>query len=326
MIPCNLRRLCLIGGLVFSNAVLHAQFKPADNSKHPPTPVKQPPQKSTDEQPTFAVRVNLVRLLVSVRDSHGALVANAAKDDFQVLDTGVEQQIAVFEQTTSVPLSVAVLMDTSASIQTDLHFEEDSVLKFVSALMDSGNPNDAFALFTFNWHTSLEADFSRSKKRAEHVLRGLHADGGTSLYDAVFLASDTLSEREGRHVMVVVTDGGDTTSYKRFDDALQAAQRADIAMYPVVVVPIAGDAGRNTGGEHALATLAESTGGRIFYPEGFQRLNQAFEDILRELRTQYLLGFYPRDVQHEARRFHPIKVKISKPDLRITSRSGYYEP
>src|SRR6185437_12899491 len=142
----------------------------------------------------------------------------------------------------------------------------------------------------------------------------------------VFLASDTLAARDGRHVMVVVTDGGDTTSYKRYEDALAAAQRADIILYPVVVVPISGDAGRNTGGEHALATLAASTGGRIFYPEGFDRLNEAFTAIIRELRTQYLLGFYPRDVREEPRLFHPLKVGVRDASLHVFARSGYYEP
>ena len=259
------------------------QFKPAPAPNQQP-PLEPLPRKNPGEQPTFAIKVNLVRLLVTLRNPEGALVPNVKKENFRVFDTGVEQEIAIFEQTTTVPLSVAVLMDTSASVQNDLHYEEEAILRFIPALLEAGNEQDTFALFTFNWHTSLQADFSRSRKRAEHVLHGLRGEGGTSLYDAVFLASDTLAAREGRHVMVVVTDGGETTSYKHYEDALAAAQRADIAMYPIVVVPIAGDAGRNMGGEHALATLAESTGGRIFYPEGFERLNEAFENIIRELR------------------------------------------
>ncbi len=309
--------------LVFLNVAL-AQFKPANpNAQRPLEPL---PQKTPRENPTFAIKVNLVRLLVTVRDQAGALVPNLSKEDFHVLDSGVAQEISVFERTTSVPLSVAVLMDTSASVENDLHYEEESVLRFLPALLDAGNPEDAFALFSFNWHISLEADFSRSKKRAEHALHKLKGEGGTSLYDAVYLASDTLASREGRHVMVVVTDGGDTTSYKHYADALAAAQRADIVMYPIVVVPISGDAGRNTGGEHALATLADSTGGRIFYPEGFDRLNAAFEDIIQELRTQYLLGFYPAGVHEEPRSFHRVNVQLKSPSLRIAARSGYYEP
>jgi Ca-activated chloride channel homolog len=303
-----------------------AQWKPVNPPAQQLPPHSLAPSQAPTQPPTFSVKVSLVRLLISVRDQYGGLVTNLNKQDFRVLDSGVPQDIAVFERNTSLPLSVAVLIDTSGSTQIELHYEVDSVMKFIPALLDAGNPDDTFALFSFNYRTNLEADFSRNPRRAERALHALHGEGGTSLYDAIYLASDELSSREGRHVIVVVTDGGDTTSYKKYDDALFAAQRADVAMYPVVVVPIEGDAGRNTGGEHALATLATSTGGRIFNPDGFEQLDQAFTDILKELRTQYLLGFYPRGVRDQPRLFHPLKVQVRDSSLRITARTGYYEP
>lgn len=278
------------------------------------------------EAPTFSIKVSLVRLLVSVRDSTGALVTNLNKSDFRISDGDQAQDIAVFERNTSLPLSVAILIDTSGSTQIDLHYETESVHRFVTSLLKAGNPEDVFALFSFNWRTSLEADFSRSPSRANRALRTLHGEGGTSLYDAVFLASDTLIPREGRHVMIVVTDGGDTTSYKKYEDALAAVQRADTVLYSIVVVPIAGDAGRNTGGEHALSTLATATGGRIFYPAGTQQMDTAFSDILAELRTQYLVGYYPKGVALQPRLFHHLKVETQSPGLHVSSRIGYYEP
>jgi Ca-activated chloride channel family protein len=314
--------------LLYPGFCAWAQFKPASpQTKSPQSPPAQSPRQTGSETPPlFSVKVNLVRLLVSVRNPAGALLTNLNKQDFHVLDNDIPQEIAVFERNTSLPLSVAILVDTSGSTQKDLHYEVESILRFIPALLRAGNADDAFALFSFNWRTSLEADFSRSLKRAERSLRSLRGDGGTSLYDAIYLASDTLAEREGRHVMVIVTDGGDTTSYKRYDDALIAAQRADTVIYPILVIPIEADAGRNTGGEHALATLAASTGGRTFYPEGLDELDAAFADILRELRTQYLLGFYPRDVRQEPRLFHRVKVELNDPGLRVSARSGYYEP
>ncbi len=241
-------------------------------------------------------------------------------------DSGIPQELAVFERHTSLPLSVAILIDTSGSTETNLHYEESSVLRFIPALLDAGNPEDAFALFSFNWRTNMEVDYSRNQRRAEHALHALHGEGGTSLYDAVYLASDTLSGREGRHALVVVTDGGDTTSYKHYQDALAAAQRSDTVIYPIVVVPIPNEAGRNIGGEHALATLADSTGGRIFYPAGFDRLDEAFAGILKELRTQYMLGYYPRNVVEEPSRFHPVAVQVRDSSMKVKSRTGYYEP
>jgi Ca-activated chloride channel homolog len=328
---CSFRLKRIAAAFVFLAFSAEAQFKPASPSPQEPESggAMQPApsqQRGLAAPPLFSVKVNLVRLLVSVRDRSGVLLTNLNKQDFRVLDNNAPQEIAVFERNTSLPLSVAILVDTSGSTQIDLHYEVDSVLRFIPTLLGSGNPADTFALFTFNWRTSLEVDFSRSQKRAEHALRALRGEGGTSLYDAVYLASDALAGREGRHVMVIVTDGGDTTSYKHYADALAAAQRADTVLYPIVVVPIEADAGRNIGGEHALATLAASTGGRIFYPETFERLDAAFADILQELRTQYLLGFYPKQGREQAQTFHRVEVKTSDPSQRVSARSGYYEP
>lgn len=316
---------CLRGGRavcigLLATVLAWGQFKPAD------TIPARPPSEAQADSPTFSIKVNLVRLLVSVRDAAGSLLTTLSKEDFRLADSGVQQSIAVFERNTSLPLSVAVLIDTSGSTEKDLHYEVTSIQHFISTLLMAGNADDAFALYSFNWRTNLEADFSRNERRADRALHALHGEGGTSLYDAVYLASDALAAREGRHVMIVVTDGGDTTSYKQYTDALKAAQRADAVLYPIIVVPIEADAGRNTGGEHALATLAQSTGGRTFYPQSQDQLNVAFADILKELRTQYLIGFYPQGVRESVHSYHPVNVQIPRPALKISARSGYYEP
>lgn len=261
-----------------------------------------------------------------MRDQNGGIVTNLGRADFRVFDDGVPQQLAVFERNTSLPLSVAILIDTSGSTEIALHYEVNSVSKFLPALLDAGNPQDTFALFSFNWQISMDVDFSRNRRRAERALRSLKGEGGTSLYDAIYLASGTLADREGRHVIVVVTDGGDTTSYRRYSDALAAAQRADVTIYPIIVIPIESDAGRDLGGEHALATLAESTGGRIFYPSRYAELDMAFTKILHALRTEYLLGYYPQKVPKTLGLFHPIKVEAGGGALRVITRKGYYEP
>src|SRR5205823_4525402 len=151
--------------------------------------------------------------------------------------------------------------------------------------------------------------FSRREARLNAALREIHPDGGTSMYDALSLASDGLKDRQGRHVMIVVTDGGDTTSKTKYRDALEAVQRAKASIYSILVVPISNDAGRNTGGEHALETLAASTGGRVFSPSIGPQLDKAFNDILRDLRTQYLIGYYPRNLPVDAPAFHPVRVE-----------------
>lgn len=323
--------VALLALLLLGPPKISAQFKKVDPTPAPSTRTKktQPaaePELMSQPPTTFSVGVNLVHILATVRDENGAVITNLNRSDFRLSVDAVPQKISVFERNTSLPLSVAVLIDTSASTRIDIHYEEESVLKFIPALLNAGNSSDAFALYSFNWRTTLEADFSRNRQRAQRALHGLKGEGGTSLYDALYLASDNLADREGRHVIVVVTDGNDTTSYKHFGDALRAVQRADIVVYPIVAVPIENDAGREVGGEHALATLATASGGHIFFPAGFSELDQAFADIIKDLRTQYLLGFYPASIGQTPGAYHPISVTVNQTNLKVISRSGYYEP
>ena len=273
---------------------------------------------------TIKVDVKLVRLLVSVKDAQGELVGSLEKPDFTVYDSGVKQDIAVFEHHTEVPLSVSLMIDTSGSTSTNLRYETTSVEKFLRALVREGNPGDAAALYAFNDEVTRLNSFTRREQRLIDSLKDLKGKAGTSLYDAVYLASRDLAGRDGRHVIVAVTDGGDTTSDKKYADAFESAQNVDAIIYPILVIPITNDAGRNLGGERALDTLASGTGGRVFQPMGAAELDEAFTQILRDLRTQYLVAYYPHNLPPEAPRFHLVRVELSRKDLRATTRTGYY--
>ena len=274
------------------------------------------------------VNVRLVRLLATVKDANGQLMANLNKGDFTVFDNGAKQEISVFERQTEQPLSIALLVDTSASTGIDLKYEIESVRKFLTALVVEGNEQDALALYSFNWQVTQITKYTRRIVQLEDAVRRLKSEGGTSMYDAIYLGSRDLENRKGRHVLVVITDGGDTTSYKTFPQALEAAQLADLVIYPVLVMPIMNEAGRNIGGENALTALAAGTGGRVFTPSSSAELDRAFEDILRELRTQYLIGYYPKDVPLTKDRFHNLRVTVQPApgakSLRVITRSGYY--
>jgi Ca-activated chloride channel homolog len=280
------------------------------------------------QDPVIKVNVRLVRMLVTVKDAAGQLIGSLNKGDFTVYDNGVKQDIAVFDRQTEQPLSVAMLVDTSASTGIELRYELDSVSRFLKVLLGEGNPDDTVALYSFNWEVRLLSSYTKRFARVDGMLKQLKSEGGTSLYDAIFLASHELEFRKGRHVMVLVTDGGDTTSSVNYHQALEAAQLADTIMYPILVVPITNDAGRNVGGENALTTLAAGTGGHVFTPNLGAQLDRAFDDILRELRTQYLIGFYPKDVPPAKDRFHTLKVTVpntpANRGLRVSTRSGYY--
>ncbi len=247
------------------------------------------------QEPVIKVNVRLVHMLVTVKDAAGQLVGSLNKSDFAVYDNGVKQDIAVFDRETEQPLSVAMMVDTSASTGIELRYELDSVSRFLKVLLGEGNPEDTVALYSFNWEVRLLSSYTRRFERVDRMLKLLKSEGGTSLYDAIFLASRELEYRNGRHVMVLVTDGGDTTSTKDYRQALEAAQLADTVMYPVLVVPITNDAGRNIGGENALTTLAAGTGGRVFTPNLGAQLDRAFDEIMRELRTQYSDRLLPQE-------------------------------
>jgi Ca-activated chloride channel homolog len=271
------------------------------------------------------VDVNLVRVLATVKNRAGQLVGALNKEAFEIYDNGAPQETAVFERRTDQPLSVALLIDVSGSTAKDLKLETDSALQFLKALLSESNPQDRVALYSFDDTVRLVQDFTHNITALDLALKRVHGSAGTSLYDAIWLAAtEGLEMREGRKVIVVVSDGGETTSVKNSHQALAAAQLANVLMYPVVVLPIMNNSGRNTGGENALTFMAQGTGGRPFFPQLGAQLDKAFADIILELRTEYLLGFYPRGEPLTKDRFHKLEVRVKSPELQVSARNGYY--
>jgi Ca-activated chloride channel family protein len=280
------------------------------------------------QDPVIRVNVNLVHVIASVRNQSGELVGALTQSDFEIFDNGVRQDIAVFAKQSDQPLSVALLIDTSGSTSKDLKFETASATRFLHVLLTEGRPDDSVALYSFNYDITELQPFTHNHRALEtslnSLLKHLKGEAGTSLYDAIYYAARALENREGRKVIVVITDGGETTSSRDLKQALEAVQLADAVIYPLVVIPVTNDAGRNIGGEHALAILAERTGGRTFLPAGSAELDRAFSDLLNELRTQYVLGFYPHGVPLTKERFHSLQVRVKSPELRVSARNGYY--
>ena len=149
----------------------------------------------------------------------------------------------------------------------------------------------------------------------------------TALFDAVYLASRSLDRRQGRKVLVLITDGGDTISKIDYKEAARAAEEAEALVYSIIVVPIENSAGRETGGEHALIQLSEDTGGKYYYATSTAQLDDAFRQISDELRTQYLLAYYPSQRVSNSQ-FRRIQVSVSGPadaaSYHVRHRAGYY--
>jgi Ca-activated chloride channel family protein len=302
----------------------------------PPSSVPRPPaaqnQQSTspDDQPTttFKVNVKLVNVFASVTDAGGTPVSALKQDDFQIFEDGIPQQIAVFHRESELPLSIILAIDTSLSTRGDLKLELESARRFAHAIL---RPIDGLSLFQFSEIVDQLTPFTADMKTIDRGINHVHPGAATALYDTLYLASDALLDRRGRKVMVVITDGGDTVSKTSYQDAIREAQQAEVILYSIIIVPIENSAGRDIGGEHALITLSRDTGGKYFYASGLEQLDAAFRQISDELRTQYLIAYYPsrRIADSDYRRIE-IKVNPATKDypdpanLVVRHRTGYY--
>jgi Ca-activated chloride channel family protein len=283
-------------------------------------------RSTQDDQsiPTFKVDVKLVNVFVSVADPNGAPVAGLKKDDFQLLEDGQPQKIAVFGRESQLPLSVVLSVDTSLSTRRDLPLELESARRFVHSIL---RPIDRLSVYKFSEIVEEVVPFTADLKTVDRGLTGIKAGSATALYDAVYLAADALEARQGRKVMVIITDGGDTVSKVDYQDALRAAQQAEAIVYSIIIVPIEASAGRDLGGEHALIQLSHDTGGRHYYASSISSLDKAFEQISEELRTQYLLAYYPsrRVADSDFRRIEvQVHGSAESPQLRPRYRTGYF--
>jgi Ca-activated chloride channel homolog len=278
------------------------------------------PQSET----TITVDVKLVNVFVTVTDAHGMPIANLKKENFQLQEDGREQKIAVFDRESALPLSIVLAIDTSLSTRKDLPLELVSARRFTHAIL---RPVDALSLYQFSEIVNEVSPFTSDAKAIDRAIDRIRVGSATALYDALFLGAQALEPRHGRRVMVVITDGGDTVSKVDYKEAVREAQQAEAIVYSIIVVPIEASAGRDTGGEHALIQLSEDTGGKYFYATSVPELDDAFRKISDELRTQYLLAYYPSQRLADSD-FRRIRVAITglpaDSDLNAHYRTGYY--
>jgi Ca-activated chloride channel homolog len=264
------------------------------------------PSAAQEPESTLKVDVKLVNVFVTVTDPHGAPVANLEKENFVLKEDGKDQKIAVFTRESALPLSIVLAVDTSLSTKKDLPLELVSARKFASTIL---RPQDALALYQFSETVREVVPFSSDLKRIDGGIDRIRTGAATALYDMVYLGSHALSPRQGRKVMVVITDGGDTVSQVDFKEALRTAQEAEAIIYSIIIVPIQASAGRDTGGEHALITISTDTGGKYYYADSLSELDEAFRKISDELRTQYLLAYYPSE-RYSDSDFRRIQVNL----------------
>jgi Ca-activated chloride channel family protein len=277
-----------------------------------------------EPETTIKVDVKLVNVFVTVTDEHGAPVANLQKENFILKEDGKEQKIAIFDKESALPLSIVLAVDTSLSTRKDLPLELSSARKFAHAIV---RPQDGLSVYKFSETVSQMVPFTSDLKKIDEGIDHPRNGAATALYDAIYLGSQALNRRQGRKVMVVITDGGDTMSQVNYKEALRAAQEAEAIIYSIIIVPIEADAGRDTGGEHALIQISSDTGGKYYYAKSLAQLDEAFQKISDELRTQYLLAYYPSQ-RYSNSDFRQLKVDLMNAPAggayQSHYRAGYY--
>jgi Ca-activated chloride channel homolog len=283
-----------------------------------------PGRTPSEPEATLKVDVKLVNVYATVTDAHGAPVAGLKKEDFTLQEDGREQAIAVFDKESAVPLSIALAIDTSLSTRHDLPLEQTSAKRFAHMILRSV---DTLSVFGFSETVVQSSAYTADLKRIDEGIDHIRLGAATALFDAVYLASRSLDTRQGRKVMVLITDGGDTISKIDYKEAVRAAEEAEALVYSIIVVPIENSAGRETGGEHALIQLSEDTGGKYYYATSMAQLDDAFRKISDELRTQYLLAYYPSQRLSNSQ-FRRIQIGIAGQTeasaYRVRHRAGYY--
>jgi Ca-activated chloride channel family protein len=294
-----------------------------------PEPDAAPIVRRTPQIPTITVESRLVPVALNVVDEKGAPVAGLTVDDFELREDSKPQRIAIFDKESTTPLSIVLSIDASESVLSDERLERDAAKKFVKSIL---RPQDEVDLMDFADNVREIVPFTNDARRIESGLGEMVRGDATAMYDAIYLAGerlrDTRVDGSRRRVIVMITDGDDTTHHGSYGSSLEQVQRAGAMVYALIIVPIHADAGRNTGGEHALIQMAADTGGKYYYVEEREDLAPAFQHVSDDLRTQYTLGYYAPQRGGDRTGFRHIDIQLKDPTLRakytLRYRTGYY--
>lgn len=277
------------------------------------------------ERTRIILDVTRVNLLFTVTDKKGHFVTDLSKDDFAVFEARRPQEILEFTAESDLPLRIGILVDTSNSIRDRFKFEQEAAIEFINSIIRP--QQDKAVVVSFDTTTELVADLTGDTEKLAAGIRNLRPGGGTSLYDAVYyVCRDKLMMDQPRHkfrrAIVIISDGEDNQSTHTRDQALEMAQKADVVIYAIStnITRI------ESGGDKVLRYLASETGGVPFFPFRVEDMSQSFDNIANELRHQYNLLYRPDPVKTDGQ-YHTVDVRVvSRRDLVVRSRKGYYAP
>lgn len=259
---------------------------------------------------------SLVNTFLTVRDQDGRLVSDLKPEDFIVLDDGAPQPITHFSREIQLPLSIALAIDRSRSVQKKFQFEQAAATQFLKAVLHPGK--DRGLLVAFDSNVYLLHDFTDEAAALADAIQKLTVSGGTSIFDAVYKTSRDKFTRigAGRKVLILVTDGEDTTSYATLKQAVEMVLRTEVIVYAIGLKGI-------KKGESTLERLTSDTGGQVFFPKTEEeKLAELFDQLQEELRNQYSLGYASPHAPDG--KFHTLTIQTKRKGLTVYARRGYY--
>ncbi len=324
--------------LALTMVILATGFAGGQSPPSAPPPQNPPSQtqKPESSRTTIRRRVEVVNMIFSVLDRKNRFVTDLGRDDFKVFEDKRPQSIQYFSREMDLPLRIGMLIDTSNSVRERFPFEQEAAIDFFYNVLRRGK--DKAFLMSFDIEPAVVQDFTDDAEALAKAVRSLRPGGGTTLFDAIYLAArNKLSqpnpeEQNFRRVLIVISDGQDTFSRVARSDSLEMAERAEVAIYTIstnieslsVSTPTP-EKIHLAEGDKVLKELADSTGGRSFFPYRAEDLSQSFEDIGLELRSQYSLGFRPTQLVADGR-FHGVEIVTERKGVKVRTRRGYYAP
>ena len=284
------------------------------------------PQSKAEKIPDnrITVDVSRVNMLLTVTDKKGRFITALTRDDFEVFEQKKQQSILSFTSESDLPLRIAVLIDTSNSVRDRFRFQQEAAVQFINSVM---RPENKAAVISFDTGPELVTDLTNDVSQLANGIRDLRPGGGTSVYDAIYLASRELLVRDQplhdyRRALIILSDGEDNQSRQSRDQALEAAMRSDVTIFCIST----NISGQESQGDKVLKYFAEETGGATFFPFKATDLSRSFENIASELRHQYSILYRP-DAAKADGQFHAVTIRVKgRKDLLIRARRGYYAP
>jgi Ca-activated chloride channel family protein len=277
-------------------------------------------------QERFRGGVDLVSLNVAVTDG-ARFVTDLEQQDFEVFEDGIKQETTFFSKVQQ-PIALAILLDTSASMEGKLEIAQESAIAMARRL----RRGDVMEVIDFDGQVNILQTFTGDVPALERAIRQAAVNGSTALYNAIYIALKDLQKARARGVedirreaIIVLSDGDDTSSLVAYDEVLDLAKRSETAIYAIGLRQNDGPRREFKEAEFVLRQLSQETGGRVFYPTSVTELPKIYDQIAQELASQYSIGYMSKNAARNGA-WRRINVRVSKPGLMGRTRQGYYAP